>query len=275
MQMAAGLVTPFDLVLLAVTYSVTLIGVEIGFHRMIAHRGFSARAALRVGLAVFGSMAAQGPLLWWVATHRLHHERSDAPGDPHSPYLIDGQPVSGVRGFAHAHVAWMWSTTKVDWYRYGRDIVRDPALIWINRTYAVWVAAGLFIPAALGAAWYRSLAGAARGLLWGGLFRVFLVHQAMWCVASVCHLYGSRRYRVPGNDQSRNNPWVALVTFGEGWHNNHHAFPSSARHGLEWWQLDVNYLVILVLSALGLVRDVKVPTVATRRGKYLREDVNG
>jgi stearoyl-CoA desaturase (delta-9 desaturase) len=250
-------------------------GVEVGFHRMIAHRGLAARGAVRLAFAVLGSMTAEGPVLWWVSTHRLHHERSDRFGDPHSPHLIDGEAANGLRGFAHAHVAWMWSTIRIDWPRYARDVMRDRALMFVHRTYAVWIALGLALPALVAGAWFGSVAGAARGLLWGGLVRIFLVHQAMWCVASVCHLYGSRRYRVPGDDRSRNNAWVAVVTFGEGWHNNHHAFPSSARHGLEWWQLDINYLVISALAALGLVQEVKVPSLVARRGKRRGEAAIG
>ena len=266
-------VTAFELGLLGVMYVLTLVGVEVGFHRLIAHRGLSAPAAVRLVLAALGSMTAQGPIVWWVTMHRRHHEDSDAAQDPHSPHRIGGRATGGWRGFVHAHIGWMWSVHRQqsDSGRYVRDILRDPVLVFAQRSYFAWVAAGLLLPGLLGWWWLGGVQGAGRGVLWGGLVRLFLVHQAMWCVASVCHLFGSRPYRTPGDDRSRNNAWVAIVTLGEGWHNNHHAFPSSARHGLEWWQVDVNYCLIRLLSVLGLARDVRVPNSAARATRRATE----
>jgi stearoyl-CoA desaturase (Delta-9 desaturase) len=265
-------VSRFELLLLGTMYGSTLVGVEVGFHRMVAHRGFAAVPLARLLLGIFGSMAAQGPIGWWVATHRRHHEHSDAPGDPHSPHLVADGSSSRWRGALHSHVAWMWSIEeRPTELRHRRDVLRDRVLLFVNRSYFAWVVAGIGGPAALGWLWLGGLEGAARGALWGGFLRIFLVHNAMWCVASVCHLYGSRSYRTQAGDRSRNNAWIALFTFGESWHNNHHAFPSSARHGLEWWQIDVNYWVIRCLERLRLVNGVKVPTAAMKRARRLCE----
>ena len=151
--------------------------------------------------------------------------------------------------------------------RYAPDVLRDRVAIGVNRSYGVWVALGLLLPSLASWWWFGTLAGAARGLIWGGMTRIFLVHNAMWSVASVCHLWGSRPYRTAADDRSRNCAWLAIPTFGESWHNNHHAFPTSARHGLEWWQLDINYLLIRLLHRLGAISEVIVPSAATKASK--------
>jgi stearoyl-CoA desaturase (delta-9 desaturase) len=265
-RVVAGRVSAFELEVGATMYALTIIGVEVGFHRIVAHRGASARNVPRLLLLVLGSMAAQGPLAWWVATHRRHHERSDRDGDPHSPRLVAGKPLRGWSGFWHAHLGWMWrEPAELDWSRYARDVLRDRLLFFVHRSYFYWIVLGFALPGAIGF-WHAGYEGALGALLWGGLVRMFLVHNAMWSVASVCHLYGSRPYEMAG-DHSRNNAWLALFTFGESWHNNHHAFPSSVRHGLEWWQLDLNYIVIRMLSALRCVQGLKLPSSASQRSR--------
>jgi stearoyl-CoA desaturase (Delta-9 desaturase) len=264
-QLWGRAVGPVDLALLAGMYFVTSIGIGIGYHRLVAHGSFQTVGPIRALLAVFGSMAAQGPILYWAAIHRRHHSCSDQPGDPHSPHVGQGAGLGGLlRGFWHAHVGWLFAHEITDWSRYGIDLLRDRTLFVINRLYFLWVVLGLALPAAVGGALTRSWHGALTGLVWGGLVRIFLVHHVTWGVNSICHIYGTTPFR--SRDESRNNAWLALPSFGEAWHNNHHAFPFSAVHGLRWWQVDLNAGMIRGLEALGLAWNVKVPTP-----KMLRE----
>jgi stearoyl-CoA desaturase (delta-9 desaturase) len=251
-------VGPVEWGLLAGMYVLCILGTTVGFHRHFTHRAFKARRPLRAILAVVGSMAAQGPLLYWVASHRRHHAYSDQPGDPHSPNL-DGGGLRGLaRGLWHAHIGWMFSEEQSDWIHFARDVMQDRILFRIHQTYFTWVLLGLFLPAAAGGLLTGSWLGAAGGLLWGGLVRMFLVNHASWCVGSVCHVWGTRPFET--RDRSANNYPVALFTFGEGLQNNHHAFQNSAAHRVAWWQPDFSMTVIRALEWVGLVWDVKVPT---------------
>ncbi len=257
-QVCVGGVGPTELCILAGMYFLCTIGATVGFHRLFTHRAFKAHPAVKVGLAALGSMAAQGPLVFWVAEHRRHHLYSDRIGDPHSPNLHGGGLKGLFHGLYHAHLGWMFSDEQSDWANYAKDIVRDRDLFQIHQTYFRWVLLGLLLPAALGGLLTRSWLGAANGLLWGGLVRMFVLNQASWCVGSVCHVFGTRPFDT--RDRSGNCYSVALLTFGEGLQNNHHAFQNSAAHGLKWWEPDLSMLVIRALAALGLVWDVRVPT---------------
>jgi stearoyl-CoA desaturase (delta-9 desaturase) len=248
-----------DLALLLGMYALTGLGITVGFHRLFSHRAFETYPWVKFALAALGSMAFQAWLFQWVAQHRRHHQHSDEPGDLHSPHH-HGRGVRGVlRGFWHAHVGWVFLADPPGLGRYVGDLRRSRALRVANALVALWAALGLAIPAALGGLLAASWCGALTGLVWGGLVRVFLVHQVTWSVNSACHLWGARPYRC--SDRSCNNAVFGVLAFGEGWHNNHHAFPTSARHGLRWWQLDASYLVIRGLALLGLAWDVKVPSV--------------
>jgi stearoyl-CoA desaturase (delta-9 desaturase) len=247
-----------ELIMTAGLCLVTQLGVTIGYHRLFTHRSFEAARAIRLALGITGSMAAQGPLLFWVSEHREHHQKSDSAGDPHSPYLDDETTLTGLRGFWHAHVGWMLHHASTAWQTYARDIFAERLSLRISRQYFLWVAAGILLPGLLAGVRYGSWKHAALGVLWGGLVRIFLVHQATWSVNSIGHMIGQRPFATP--DQSRNNRFVAFITQGEGWHNNHHAFPSSARHGLERWQWDLSYAVIRLLARIGLVRNLKLPS---------------
>jgi stearoyl-CoA desaturase (delta-9 desaturase) len=239
-------------------YVLTVLGITVGFHRLFTHRSFETYSAVQFVLAFLGSMAAQGPLLQWVAQHRRHHQYSDRPEDPHTPHH-HGRGVLGVlRGVWHAHLGWFFEPDAPDLDRYVKDLRQSRLLRAMSSLFFVWVALGLLIPAALGGLLTGTWAGAALGLLWGGAARMFLVHHVTWSVNSVCHLWGRRPYR--SGDESRNNAVVGALALGEGWHNTHHAFPTSARHGLRWWQLDVSYWVIFALALLRLAWGVKVPT---------------
>jgi stearoyl-CoA desaturase (delta-9 desaturase) len=252
-------VGPIELGLLAGMYSLTMTGVMVGFHRHFAHNSFQTTPAVRATLAILGSMGAQGPILYWTAIHRRHHAFADLPGDPHSPHLSGPGVVGWLRGAWHSHIGWLFAGQVTDWSRYILDLLRDRMVYRINRLYFVWVLLGLAIPAALGGLLAWSWEGAGLGLLWGGLVRVCLCQHATWSIGSIAHLFGSAPYDTHTHDQSRNNFWIAIPTWGEGWHNNHHAFPYSAMHGLRWWQIDPSGYVIRGLRLVGLAWDVKAP----------------
>ena len=260
-----------DTILMAAMYTVTLVAVEVGYHRMIVHRGFHTHAVTRALLAAVGSMGTIGPIGWWTANHRQHHAFTDVAGDPHSPHLSGGSLWSRCKGFWHSHAGWLTnaSSTLTDPGRYAADVYRDPVLRAVHRLYFPLVLLGLLIPAAIGALVHNSWLGAVRGLLWGGFVRMFLAHHAVWALGSVCHSFGTQEYE--SSDQARNNLWVAIPTFGEGWHHNHHVFPSSARHGLEWWQLDTNYYFIRGLELVGLAWDVKLPSRQARTARRRKD----
>ena len=240
-------------------YLLTVFGVTVGFHRLFTHRAFETNRAVKAVLAVLGSMAVEGPLLKWVALHRRHHQHSDADHDPHSPHA-HGDGVLGVlRGLWHAHVGWLFKPDAAGWHRYVGDLAKDSLLRRISALFPLWVVVGLLVPAVLGGLLTMTWTGALLGFIWGGLARVFLVHHVTWSINSVCHLWGTQPF---GNrDQSRNNFLLGVLALGEGWHNNHHAFPTSARHGLRWWQIDASYWVIRGLAALGLAWKVRVPSL--------------
>jgi stearoyl-CoA desaturase (Delta-9 desaturase) len=248
-----------DLVLLAGFYFFTGLGVTVGFHRLFTHQSFKAPKAVRALLAVAGSMAIQGAVIDWVATHRRHHAYSDRRGDPHSPHVdAEGGTVGLLRGLWYAHVGWMFAPEVTIQRAWAPDLLRDPAVARVSRAFPWMILASFAAPTVLGGLITMSFTGALTGLLWGGLVRVFLLHHVTWSINSICHVFGTRPFE--SHDEARNNPVMALLGFGEGWHNAHHAFPASARHGLRWWEFDQSWIVIRLLSLLGLARDIKLPT---------------
>jgi stearoyl-CoA desaturase (delta-9 desaturase) len=241
-------------------YIISGLGITVGYHRYFCHRSFHTPRYVQCILAICGSMAMEGPMLKWVAMHRRHHQLSDRHGDPHSPHE-HGQGVLGVvRGLWHAHLGWVFKGNPRNLYKYVPDLSADRMLRSVSRLWFVWVLIGALIPAVLGGLIKMSWQEALLGLLWGGLARIFFVHHVTWSVNSVCHLWGSQPFR--SHDHSRNNAIVGVLALGEGWHNNHHAFPTSARHGLRWWELDFSYLFIRGMALVGLAWDIKVPSSA-------------
>lgn len=246
-----------ELILLVVMYLLTGFGVTVGFHRLFVHRSFNTVRPVKFMLGVLGSMSIQGPLLKWAAIHRRHHQHSDQEEDPHSPNCWGGGLRGIVVGLWHSHVGWMFKPNPPDLGRYVGDLQADPVAWTVHRYFGYWVILGLLVPTAIGAWLSGSWTGAGLGFIWGGLVRLFLVHHVTFSVNSVCHLWGRQPF--DGKDHSRNNFLFGLLGLGEGWHNNHHAFPTSARHGLRWWEIDLSYLFIRALQLLGLAWDVRCP----------------
>lgn len=248
---------PLELTLMIVLYFITGFGVTLGFHRMLTHRAFESSAALRAILAVLGSMAVEGSVITWVADHRKHHAFTDVDGDPHSPHLSGPGLGGALKGLWHAHIGWLFeSVGQAERERFAPDLLKDPVLRVVDRLFFLWVVLGLLIPFALGWAIGGTLGAAFAALLWAGLVRVFLLHHVTWSINSVCHFFGKRRFDV--DDESRNVGWLAPFSFGEAWHHNHHAFPTSAFHGLRLWEriTDPTGLLILLLEKCGLVWNV-------------------
>jgi stearoyl-CoA desaturase (delta-9 desaturase) len=245
-----------DLAILAAMYVLTAAGITVGFHRMLTHRSFRTHKPTEYLFAILGSMAVQGSVIAWVADHRKHHAHTDVEGDPHSPHVGHGDGLGGVLGgLWHAHTGWLLSEQgRADWKRYAPDLYEDQGMRRINRYFVPLVVLGLAIPTLAGYLLTGTLLGAATGLLWGGLVRVFFVHHVTWSVNSVCHFLGSRRFEV--EDQSTNVFWLALPSLGESWHHNHHAFPRSAVHGLRRWELDPSALLIAAMEKAGLAWNV-------------------
>ena len=233
-------------------------GVTVGFHRHFTHRGFRAVPAVRIALAVFGSMAGQGPVTFWVALHRFHHEFADHEGDPHSPNLYGTRPLQRLRGLAHAYFGWTLKHEVPNANFYARDLLTDRGIMFVNHYYYAWIVLGLALPALILGLATHSWLGALEGFVWGGLVRMFACHNMIWWITSFAHVFGRREYRC--KDLSTNNIWIALPTLGEGWHNNHHAFPTAAILSFEWWQIDPSGMVVALLRKLGLAWDVQVPT---------------
>jgi stearoyl-CoA desaturase (delta-9 desaturase) len=235
---------------------VTGLGVTVGFHRHLTHRSFKTHRWLRGLLAIFGSVAIEGPVISWVADHRKHHTYSDQEGDPHSPHVgHEGGFRGALKGLAHAHVGWLFiHTHRGARNRYARDLIDDPVISFVDRTFLYWALAGFAAAFGLGYAIGGTLDAALTGLLWGAGVRMLVVHHVTYSINSLCHFFGRQRF--PTEDESRNLFWLALPTFGESWHNNHHAFPTSAFHGMRPWEIDPSAIVIRSLEKLGLVWDV-------------------
>jgi stearoyl-CoA desaturase (Delta-9 desaturase) len=245
-----------DLIVFAIMYVATGLGVTVGFHRHFTHRSFKAKQPVRATLAVLGSAAIEGPIISWVADHRKHHTFSDQEGDPHSPHVgHEGGFRGALKGLFHAHVGWLFiHTQRGARKRYARDLVEDPVISFVDRTFLVWALGGLVMAFALGWLIGGSFYAALTGLLWGGAVRMLVVHHVTYSINSLCHFFGRRRFDT--GDESRNLFWLSLPTLGESWHNNHHAFPTSAMHGMRGWEIDPSALVIRGLEKLGLVWDV-------------------
>jgi stearoyl-CoA desaturase (delta-9 desaturase) len=244
-----------DLAIMLITYLFFAFGVTVGYHRLLTHRSFRTYKGIEYGFVVLAGMGLQGGVLDWVADHRKHHAHADEEGDPHSPHVGHG---SGLRGLWHAHTGWLFETHgQADWRKYARELYEDPGMRRLNRLFP-WIALmSMLIPTLLG--WLlhgRTVEGAIRGLVWGGLVRAFFLHHITWSINSICHFFGRRRFAI--EDHSTNVAWLAIPSLGEAWHHNHHAFPRSAFHGLRGWELamDPSALLIRAMQRVGLAWNV-------------------
>jgi stearoyl-CoA desaturase (Delta-9 desaturase) len=253
---------PVDLALLVVGYLLTGIGITVGYHRLFTHRAFQTKQWVRWAFAILGSMAVEGPVLAWVADHRKHHQFSDVDGDPHSPHVGGGNGfVAAARNLFHAHVGWLFvSEGRADVKKYVPDLIAEPGMKTINSLFGVWLTLSLLVPAAIGYAIVGTWQGALTALLWGGAIRIFLLHHVTFSINSICHFWGRRNFK--SADESRNVWLLSLISFGESWHNNHHAFPTSAFHGMRRFEaaMDPGGWVITGLERLGLAwKVVRIP----------------
>ena len=230
-------------------------GVSVGMHRHFAHRAFSAPRWVRVMLGIAGSMAAQGPVSYWVGIHRRHHTFSDQPGDPHSPHARANGARTRLSAFLHGHLGWAISHDVPMPSRYSADLMRDPAIAWVDRRYWWLVLAGVIVPAAIGAAIHDGVQGFVLGAYWGGIVRIAFGHNVIWSINSVCHAVGRRPYET--SDRSRNFSLLSILSFGESWHNNHHETPTSAKFAHHWWQPDIGWAIIRAMRALRMASNVK------------------
>lgn len=275
LALAFLLVHPFGVTELALflgMWLVTGLGVTVGYHRLFTHRTFKAAPSVSAALAVLGSMAGQGGVVSWVALHRRHHECSDREGDPHSPNLSGGGFKGRLRGLLHSHFLWMRRHEYPNIVHYAPDLLKDRSLVRVARLYYYWVALGILLPALIGGVVYQSWTGAVSGLLWGGLVRMFILEHIVWAINSFLHMFGTRPY--VSRENSRNGGVFGLVTLGESWHNNHHAFPESPSFGLNWYHLDPGYWLIELLALLGLASDLKVPTKERMESKRATHQEN-
>ena len=260
-----------DFVVFALVYIPTGLGITVGFHRLFTHRSFKTGPAMRGVIGALGSAAIEGPIISWVADHRKHHAFSDKEGDPHSPHVGHGEGVlAQFKGFFHAHIGWLFiHTQRGNKQRFAPDLLKDPVVRFIDRTFVLWAVAGLAIPFGLGVAIGGTVLAGLSGLLWGGAMRILVLHHVTYSINSLCHMFGKRDFET--TDESRNLAWLAIPTFGEAWHNSHHAFPTSAVHGMKHRQIDPSAAVIWTLEKLGLAWDVVriAPGAPGRQGRRL------
>ncbi len=246
-----------DIVIGAVFYVISGMGISMGFHRYFTHSSFKAAKPLRAALAIAGSLAIEGPLLVWVADHRRHHKYSDREGDPHSPWRFGTDVAALTKGLLYAHVGWLFDTNRTSQQKFCPDLLADRTIRRISKNFPLWAAISLLGPALIGGLWSMSWLGALTAFFWASLVRVSLLHHVTWSINSVCHTFGNEDFTV--RDKSRNVAWLAIPSFGESWHNLHHADPTCARHGALKGQIDISARVIRWAEQLGWAWDVRWP----------------
>ena len=247
-----------DVVIAAVFYVVSGLGITVGYHRYFTHGSFKAKRPLRIALAVAGSLAMQGPVIDWVADHRRHHAFSDKEGDPHSPWLYGTGAAALAKGFWHSHTGWLFDRDQTNERRFTPDLLADRDIRRVDRLFVLWSTLTLLVPALLGGLLTWSWWGALTALFWGGLVRVALLHHVTWSINSICHMIGAQPFAA--RDHSSNVWPLAIMSFGESWHNLHHADPTCARHGVKRGQVDISARVIQAFEKLGWAHSVRWPT---------------
>jgi stearoyl-CoA desaturase (Delta-9 desaturase) len=246
-----------DIIIGGVFYVITGMGISMGFHRHFTHCSFKAAKPLRVALAIAGTMAVEGPLLVWVADHRRHHKYSDKEGDPHSPWRFGNDARALTKGFLYAHVGWLFNSNRTSQQKFCPDLLTDRPIRRVSDQFPALVAISLLAPALAGGLWSWSLTGALTAFFWASLVRISLLHHVTWSINSVCHTFGNEDFDV--RDKSRNVAWLAIPSFGESWHNLHHADPTCARHGALKGQIDISARAIRWAEQLGWAWDVHWP----------------
>lgn len=267
-------------------HGLAVAGIELGYHRLFAHGSYKPNRWVKILFASLGSMGFQGPVIWWAAVHRKHHRHSDRPNDPHSMYIRpDGRteynkgPWQLFLGFIHSHVGWIWTPDSIrspGWSRYVRDLYRDPDIWKIHVNYLYFLLAGFLIPGLLGGLLHGNIKGFFLGVLWGGFVRIFTMnHLTYWSINTLSHSIGSRPYKTA--DKSTNSiPFIfAVPTFGQSYHNNHHAFPTSPIMGHRWYELDIGKYVLRALEATGQIRKLNVPSKAQMELKLIKKNKTG
>ncbi len=248
-------------------YVVTGLGITVGYHRLLTHKSFDAPPSVRAAWAVAGSLAVQGSCIEWVATHRRHHAYSDKYGDPHSPHVQAEEGLKGtLKGLWHAHVGWLWRPAGTVAETWAPDLLAEEKVNKVNQAFPWLILISFLIAPVLGFVLGGfSIKAAVTAFLWGSLARIWLLHHVTWAINSICHYFGTKPF--DSHDEARNNPVLGILAFGEGWHNAHHAFPASARHGLRWWEFDSSWLVIKGMELVGLARNVKLPSETHLRAR--------
>jgi stearoyl-CoA desaturase (delta-9 desaturase) len=264
-----------DLVAFVIMYVIAGLGVSTGYHRLLAHRSFKTYRPVKIFLTLAGAIAGQGPPLTWTAHHRRHHRVADKTGDPHSPYLGHGPGLAGaLKGLWHSHLGWLFDKDlSSNPIRYCPDLARDRDIRFISKYFTLFVVSGILIPGLIGLAIGHTWQSFVTGALWGGLVRFSVSNHITYAVNSIGHYFGRRRFDTP--DESRNVAWLSVLSFGESWHNNHHAFPKAASHGFRWWEVDLSAMMIRLLDAVGLAWDVvRIPSdrIAQRAEGLTRVD---
>jgi stearoyl-CoA desaturase (delta-9 desaturase) len=247
-----------DVAIALVFYVASGLGITVGYHRYFTHGSFKAKRPLRIALALAGSLAMQGPVITWVADHRRHHAFSDKEGDPHSPWLYGTGPAALAKGFWHSHMGWLFERDQTNRERFTPDLLADRDILRVDRLFVLWSVATLLVPAALGGLLSWSWWGALTAFFWAGLVRVGLLHHVTWSINSICHMIGDQPFAA--RDHSRNVWPLAVLSFGESWHNLHHADPTCARHGVQRGQVDISARVIWAFEKLGWAHSVRWPT---------------
>lgn len=247
-----------DVGLFVFFYAVSGLGITVAFHRHFTHGSFKAKRWLRVALAIAGSAALQGPVITWVADHRRHHAFSDREGDPHSPWMFGTSPLALARGFYHAHFGWLFDRDSSNADRFAPDLLKDKAIVRVDDLFWLWSLLSLIVPGVLGGLLSWSVWGGVTAMFWAGLVRVCVLHHVTWSVNSICHMLGERPFKT--RDKAANFWPLAIVSFGESWHNLHHADPTSARHGVQRGQIDISARTIWMFEKLGWAYNVRWPT---------------
>jgi len=257
-----------DVIIAVFFYYVSGLGIAMGFHRYFTHLSFKAKPGLRIALAIAGSLAIEGPILNWVADHRRHHKYSDREGDPHSPWRFGSDWKALTKGLAWAHIGWMFDRNRTSQEKFCPDLLSDAKIVRISRAFPQLVAATLLAPALIGGLWSLSWQGALTAFFWGSLVRVAFLHHVTWSINSICHTFGKEEFEV--RDKSRNVNWLAILSFGESWHNLHHADPTCARHGALRGQIDTAGRLIWFAEKFGWAYDVRWPDATKLTKKQLR-----